>query len=138
MMIEMVVTVPGRHGTYLGGEIESGVVQIGDHLVLMEDGKRVGEITCDGFGSIDRIAGTERCLVAVYSAASSSKEVRPGQVLVGTQLRRPGDAAPPASMSAPLYRRQTAAATGFASQHAPRLISQAHDGQRQSDSDCET
>jgi translation elongation factor EF-Tu-like GTPase len=81
MVIEVIVTVPGRRGVHLGGEIESGVVQVGDHLDLLDHGKVIREVTCDGFGSLDRIAGTERCLVTVYCAALSPDEAREGQVL---------------------------------------------------------
>jgi hypothetical protein len=34
MTIEAVVTLTGRPGVYLGGEIEAGVVQVGDRLDL--------------------------------------------------------------------------------------------------------
>jgi translation elongation factor EF-Tu-like GTPase len=134
MVIEVVVTLTGRPGVHLGGEIESGVVQVGDHLNLLDGGKLAGEVTCDGIGSLD---GSQRCLVTVYCAALSAGEVREGQVLAGTQLRRPEDAAWPGSISAPLYQRLTAAATAFADRYAPYLVSQASDPQPLTDSDHE-
>jgi hypothetical protein len=48
-----------------------------------------------------------------------------GQVLAGSELRREEDGALPRSLSGPVYRRQTAAATAFADRHAPLLASQA-------------
>jgi hypothetical protein len=134
MVIEVIVTLTGRPGVHLGGEIQSGVVQIGDHLVLLDGATLTGEVTCDGIGSLD---GSQRCLVTVYCATLSAEEVREGQVLAGAQLRRPEDAAWPGSISAPLYQRLTAAAGAFADRSAPFLMSQASDPQLSSDSDHE-
>jgi len=134
MVIEVVVTLTGRPGVHLGGEIKSGVVQVGDHLDLLDGGKLAGEVTCDGIGSLD---GSERCLVTVYCAALSADKVREGQVLAGTQLRRSEDAAWPGSISAPLYQRLTAAAAAFADRYAPHLITQASDPQLPTDTDHE-
>jgi hypothetical protein len=47
------------------------------------------------------------------------------KVLAGTELRREEDGALLRSLSGPVYRRQTAAATAFAGRHAPLLASQA-------------
>lgn len=137
MMIEAVITITGRPGVHLGGEIESGVVQIGDHLDLLDDGELTGEVTCHAIGSLDHIACSERCLVTVYCAALSSDQVREGQVLAGTHLRRPEDAALPRSISAPLYWQQTAQAIAFANQYAPLLMSHASDGHLPADNDHE-
>jgi translation elongation factor EF-Tu-like GTPase len=125
MTIEAVVTLTGRPGVYLGGAIESGVVQVGDRLDLMDDGQLIKVVTCDGLGSVDRIGGTSRCLPGVHCISVSRGEIREGQVLAGAELRREEDAALPRSLSAPVYRRQTAAATAFADRHAPLLASQA-------------
>jgi len=135
MVIETVITITRRPGVHLAGEIESGVLQIGDHLDFLDGGKLIGEVTCDGIGSLDRAGSTERCLVTVYCAALSRDDVREGQVLAGTQLRRPEDAAWPRSISAPVYQRQTAAALAFADRCAPHLMSQAGDPQLPTDGD---
>jgi translation elongation factor EF-Tu-like GTPase len=137
MMIEAVITITGRPGVHLGGEIESGVVQAGDHLDLLDDGELIGEVTCDAIGSLDHVDCPERCLVTVYCATLSPDQVREGQVLAATHLRRPGDAALPRSISAPLYRQQTAQATAFASHYAPLLMNHASDAPRPADSDHE-
>lgn len=129
MVIEVVVTLTRWPGVHLGGEIESGVVQVGDHLDLVDSGKLIRKVTCDGIGSLDRVGGTQRCLVTVYCAAVSPEEVREGQVLTGTQLRRPEDAVLPRSVSAPVYQRETAAATAFANRYASQLMSQASEPQ---------
>ena len=80
---------------------------------------------------MDRIGGTERCLVSVYCAALGKDEVREGQVLAGTQLRRPEDATWPRSISVPVYKRQTATATAIAiaNRYAPHLMSLPSDSQ---------
>jgi len=62
---------------------------------------------------------------SVHCASLSPGEVRKGQVLTGTELRREEDGALPRSLSGPVYRRQTAAATAFADRHASLLASQA-------------
>ncbi len=125
MTIETIVTLTGRPGVHLCGEIESGVVRIGDLLDLLDGGKLVTVVRCDGLGSLNRIGGTDRCLPSVHCASLSPDEVREGQVLAGTELRRAEDGALPRSLSGPVYRRQTAAATAFADRYAPLLGSQA-------------
>jgi translation elongation factor EF-Tu-like GTPase len=122
MVIEVVVALTGRPGVHLGGEIESGVVQVGDHLDLLDGATLTAKVTCDGIGSLD---GSQRCLATVYCAALSAGEVREGQVLAGTRLRRPEDAAWPGSISAPLHQQLTAVAAAFADRYAPHLMSQA-------------
>jgi hypothetical protein len=111
---------------HLGGEIESGVVQVGDHLDLVDGGKLIGTVTCDGIGSLD---GAERCLVTVYCPGLSPHDIRESQVLAGTQLRRSEDAVLPRSISAPVYQRQTAAATALANRYASQLTSQVSEPQ---------
>jgi hypothetical protein len=96
----------GRHldrvaGVRLGGDIESGVVQVGDRMDLLDDGKLIKVVTCDGLGSFNRIGGTDRCLPGVHSASLSPGEVREGQVLAGAELRRTEDAALPRSPQRP-------------------------------------
>jgi hypothetical protein len=125
MTIEAIVAITGRPGVFLGGEIESGVLRVGDRLDLLDGGKLVRVVTCDGFGSFNRIGGTDRCLPGVHCAALSAGEVRAGQVLAGTELRRPEDGARPGCISGPVYRRETAAALGFAERCAPLLAAQA-------------
>jgi hypothetical protein len=124
MTIEAIVAITGRPGVHLGGEIESGVVRVGDRLDLLDGGELVRVVTCDGFGSFNRIGGTDRCLPSVHCGALSLGEVREGQVLAGAELRRAEDGALPGSMSRPVYRRETAAALGFADRCAPLLAAQ--------------
>lgn len=109
-------------------------MQVGDHLDLLDGAQLTREVTCDGIGSLD---GPQRCLVTVYCAAPSADEVREGQVLAGTQLRRPEDAAWPGSISAPLYQRLTAEAAAFADRSAPHLMSQTSDPEPPARSDHE-
>jgi hypothetical protein len=125
MTIETVVTLTGRPGVHLGGEIESGVIRAGGLLDLLDGGKLVTVVRCDGLGSFNGIGGTGRCLPSVHCASLSPDEVREGQVLAGTELRREEDGALPRSLSGPVYRRHTAAATAFADRHAPLPASQA-------------
>lgn len=47
MVIETIITITNRPGVHLAGEIESGVVQVGDHLDLLDG----GQLTCDGIGT---------------------------------------------------------------------------------------
>jgi hypothetical protein len=101
MTIEAVVTFTGRPGVHLGGEIESGVIRVGDLLDLLDGGKLVKVVRCDGLGSFNRIGGTDRCLPSVHCASLSPGEVREGQVLAGTELRREEDGALPGSLSGP-------------------------------------
>lgn len=138
MTIEAVVTLTGRSGVHLGGDIESGVVQVGDRLDLLDDGKLIKVVTCDGLGSFNRIGGTDLCLPSVHCVSLSRGEVREGQVLAGAELRLAEDAALPRSLSGPVYRRQTAAATAFADRHAPLLASQAATARPPAASDDET
>jgi hypothetical protein len=88
-------------------------------------GTLVTVVRCDGLGSFNRIGGTDRCLPSVHCASLGPGEVREGQVLAGTELRREEDGALPRSLSGPVCRRQTEAATAFADRHAPLLASQA-------------
>jgi hypothetical protein len=125
MTIETVVTLTGRPGVHLGGEIESGAIRVGDLLDLLDGGKLVTVVRCDGLGSFNGIGGTGRYLPSVHCASLGPGEVREGQVLAGTELRREEDGALPRSLSGPVCRRQTAAATAFADRHAPLLASQA-------------
>ena len=83
MTIEAVVTLTGRPGVHLGGDIESGVVQVGDRLDLLDHGKLINVVTCDGLGSLNRIGGTDRYLPSVHCVSLSRGEVREGQVLAG-------------------------------------------------------
>jgi len=138
MTIEAVVTLTGRPGVHLGGDIESGVVQVGDRLDLLDHGKLINVVTCDGLGSLNRIGGTDRYLPSVHCVSLSRGEVREGQVLAGAELRQAEDAALPRSLSGPVYRRQTAAATAFADRHAPLLASQAAAARPPAASDDET
>jgi hypothetical protein len=66
---------------------------------------------------MDYISGPERTLVAVYAMALQKGDAHEGQVLVGTEIRRPDEPMPrsPHSVSAESARRETAAAAGFAS-----------------------
>lgn len=125
MTIETVVTLTGRPGVHLGGETGSGVVRVGDLLDLLDGGKLVTVVRCDGLGSFNGTGGTGRCLPSVHCASLGPDEVHEGQVLAGTELRREEDGALPRSLSGPVCRRQTAAATAFADRHAPLLASQA-------------
>jgi len=64
MTIEAVVTVTGRPGVHLGGETGSGVIRVGDLLDLLDGGKLVTVVRCDGLGSFNGTGGTGRCLPA--------------------------------------------------------------------------
>jgi translation elongation factor EF-Tu-like GTPase len=46
MTIEAIVAITGRPGVHLGGEIESGVVRVGDRLDLLDGGELVRVARC--------------------------------------------------------------------------------------------
>jgi hypothetical protein len=98
MTICQVFSLTGRKGLFLAGEIESGVLYVGDRLNLLDGETIVREVTCDGVEFVLYSSQPVSEQMAVYV-----KELRPGDAREGQALARIG---PPGPRSVRALRRE--------------------------------